>query len=126
VKRFQTEVELGKGDSTLMQLLESSLSQRQMNDDNLKKFTEIHESDNYDTELKVAANLLFCSEYKLSQKFAKLFYNFESEFHSRKIEDVHICMKRHLVKKKYLTFLKLEMSVDYTLKSSLNHKKILI
>jgi hypothetical protein len=68
-----------------------------MNDDNLKKFTEIHESDNYDTELKVAANLLFCSEYKLSQKFAKLFYNFESEFHSRKIEDVHICMKRHLV-----------------------------
>ena len=97
---FQTELRLSKSieGGSLLKFLEIYSDEKELRDESVEAFRRIHESGNYQSELKIVANLVFGQSSCLSKKFAKTFYEFECDYHSQKSDCVHLCIKQHLVK----------------------------
>ena len=81
----------------LIKFLEMFQDKPNMTDEGISSFKEIHDSENYQCEAKIVANLVFSQDYSLSGKFAKVFYNYECNYHSKKLDCVHLCIMTHLV-----------------------------
>ena len=81
----------------LIQFLEMFQDKPHLTDEGISTFKEIHNSENYQCEMKIVANLVFCQDYSLSGKFAKVIYEYECNYHLTKLDCVHLCIMTHLV-----------------------------
>ena len=80
-----------------MTFLQRFQNEQVTSEEGFADFQKMHDAPNYFSELKFAANLLFLEDYHLSRKFAKVFYIYESEYHYKKFDNPHICIKQFLV-----------------------------
>ncbi len=100
--REREEHELIANEFNLFQLLKETIqkeSESHLNIINVnlkKKFTEIHNRDNYTKELNAAANLLFNTDEIRYKDYTNLLYKLEHQFHKENIREMHICIKTHL------------------------------
>ena len=81
-----------------MTFLQKFQNEQQTSEEGFANFQNMHDTSNYFSELKFAANLLFLEDHHLSRKFAFVFYIYETEYHQKKLDNPHICIKQFLVK----------------------------
>ncbi len=84
-------------DGSLLKFLEIYQDEKELRDEGVENFRRIHESEKYQSELKIVANLVFGQSSCLRRKFAATFYEYECDYHSLKSDSVHLCIKQHLV-----------------------------
>jgi len=82
---------------SLIKLLEMFQDDPNLTDEGILIFEEIHNSESYQCEIKIFANLIFSQEYSFSSKFAKVYFDYESNYHSKKLDLVHLCIMTHMV-----------------------------
>jgi hypothetical protein len=101
--REKEQYELISSELTLFQLIKNAIQtgfELNRNKKNIKrflrkKFFQIHNRDNYQDELKDAANLLFFGQ-ELSHDYAQMIYDLENQFHKGNIVEMDICLKNQL------------------------------
>jgi len=99
---FKAEIELieDKGNK-LLEFLESvRRNRRNISDENLEKFGEIHNSETFGSDLKMLSNVILIGSHPQRKELANIYCAYEQKFHQQNLGRADVCLKQRLVRLK--------------------------
>jgi len=82
---------------SLFKFLEKYKDKTNLTEEGFLAFKEIHDSENYQCEMRIVGNLVFSQDCSLSGKVGNILFGYESIYHSKKLDCVHLCIMTHMV-----------------------------